>query len=404
MILGRQQEVAYAKLPLMKVVICGGGFAGTKVALSLANKPGIDVTFLVNNENFEYHGALYRSATGRSPLEVVIPHRETFKDAKNVEVILEEVKTVDHVRRQVIGNDGDIYTYDVAVFALGNVINYFGIDGMAKNSFSMNTIPQTIALRHELVRHLKTESEHPLKVAIIGAGPTGVELAGELNNFAKLVSKKYSLKHVRKVKVELIEGAGQVLPSMGPVVGHKAGARLEKLGVELNLNCKVNLCEPGKVCLDSRDIMANVIVWTAGAMPVNFYSRHEKFFELERGRAKVDNYLQAVGHENVFVIGDNSATIYSGMAWSALHQAIVTARNIIHLQHDKPMTKYIPHPPTYVVPIGPSWAVYKNDDRVKTGRAGWLVKRRADLEVFKAFQPYETAVKKWRRSNKRAEF
>ena len=113
---------SHANISVMKVVICGGGFAGTKTALCLANKPGIDVTLLVNKENFEYHGALYRTATGRSPLQVVIPHRETFAKAANVEVVLESVTVVDHLRRQVSGEGGQVYPYDVVVLALGNTL------------------------------------------------------------------------------------------------------------------------------------------------------------------------------------------------------------------------------------------------------------------------------------------
>ncbi len=299
------------------------------------------MTLISRGPNFEYHGALYRSATGRSPLEVVIPFSEIFEGSKNVEIVLDDVVKVDPLRKIVKGADGDSYAYDIVVFALGNTVNYFGIEGMEKNSHTMTTIPSTIALRQELVALFKTKSTKKARVVIVGAGPTGVELAGEAKNFASLVAKQYQVPG-RSVEVSLIEGASRVLPSFSEKASKKAEIRLRSLGVHLLLNCKVNNCEKNKVCLDSADLEADIIVWTAGSKNVDFFSSQPKVFEIEKGKVVVDEHLHALGHEHIYVIGDNALTPYSGMAQTALHNAIYVARNIVRQQHGHDQYAYHP--------------------------------------------------------------
>jgi NADH dehydrogenase len=294
----------------MNIVVVGGGFGGVKTALELSNKPSVHVTLLVANNNFEYHGALYRTATGRSPLEVIIPLRDIFKQSKNVEIILDKMSSINAQKQYITSETGNTYRYDKAVLSLGNVVNYFGIEGMENNSFAINMITSNIALRHALVKLFKTH-KHP-KIVIVGAGPSGVELAGELQNFASMVSERYG-KTAARVDAVLIEGTDKVLPLMGERVAKIALKRLQSLGVEVMLNTRVNMCQPGKICLESRDLSADIIVWTAGSKPVDIYASQPEVFKLDRGRVVVDDYLRASGREAIYVIGDNASTKYTGM-------------------------------------------------------------------------------------------
>src|SRR3954464_7224579 len=111
----------------IEVVVVGGGFGGVKTALELANKPGVHVTLISDRPNFEYHGALYRSATGRSPEEVVIPLRHIFAKAKNVTIVRDTITRSDPYRRLFKGRSGRSYLYDYGVLAMGSVLNYFDI-------------------------------------------------------------------------------------------------------------------------------------------------------------------------------------------------------------------------------------------------------------------------------------
>lgn len=384
-----------------KVVIVGGGFGGVKAALELVNKPGFDVELISNTTNFEYHGALYRTATGNSPMEVVIPLRDIFAGAKNVTVTLDKIARLNAGAKTVKSETGTSYPYDTLILALGNTINYFGMQGMEDKTFCISSITHTIALRHELISCYKSGKE--TTIAVIGGGPSGVELAGELDHFAKRVTSRHHKKYVQP-KVILIEGTDRLLPMFDPVLSAKVYKRLKSLGVEIRLSTKVNSCEIGKVCLNTGDLNADIIVWTAGSKIPAFYERNAEEFELERGRIKVDSHLRTSTHKNIYVIGDNAATRYSGMAQTALNDAVFVANNLQRLRKGKKAEKYQPKKPIYAVPVGPGWAVLQSTKHQLSGAGGWLLRRRADLAVFKNFEPYKRAVKRWRRGNRLAEF
>ncbi len=386
----------------MKVIVVGSGFGGVKTALELSNKKDIEVTLISQISNFEYHAALYRSGTGKSPLEVVLPLRTIFKRSKNVTIVQDRVVAIDAAKQYLVSETGNTYKYDEVVFAMGNVVNYFGMTDMESSTMTLDTISNTIALRSELVGLYKS-SKKEVSVAIIGAGPAGVELAGELQQFSALVANKYKVNE-KKVNVTIIEGANRVLPTLDPKASAKAKNRLKKLGVNLKLGTQVNSCLPGKVCISSGDIKADVIVWTAGSKAVSFYSEHPKVFTLERGRVKVDQYLRAVGSENIYVIGDNASTPYSGMAQTALHDALFVAKNIISHSKGHKLEWYRAMRPIYAVPIGPKWAILQTKKKVISGYKAWLARRRADLAIYKNFQPYKQAIKTYKKGNDLANF
>lgn len=386
----------------MKIVVVGGGFGGVKTALELSNKPNIHVTLISQTENFEYHGALYRSASGRSPLEVVIPLRDIFKRSTNVEVVLDRIVGLNLHKKRVVSETGTSYEYAKLIFALGSEVNYFGLEGVKEHSMSIDTIVNTIALRHELTK-LFNNAKKPVHIAVVGAGPSGVELAGELQNFSKLVAEKY-FKSRAKVKVTIIEGSPRVLPAMREEVSLKALHRLNKLGVKTMLNTRINSCQPGKICIDSGELEADLIVWTAGYKSSSFYIQYPDVFRLDRGKVIVDQYLRVNGWQDLYVIGDNAATPYSGMAQTALHDAKFVAGNILREMKGLPLQWYRAVHPIYVVPIGPKWAILQTQKHSISGYRGWLIRRRADLAIYRNFEPYKMALKTWRKGNKNARF
>lgn len=383
-----------------KVVIVGGGFGGVKVALELANKPGFTVQLISNNSHFEYHGALYRSAVGHSPMEVVIPLKDIFAGAKNVEIILDSIGYIDHKKHCLASLTGNTYMYDKVVFALGNTTNYFGIKGVESHSEEMQDINSTIKLRRKLVSLLSNKNSKPVRVAIIGAGASGVELAAEIPHFSKFVAKKSGIKPC-PVKVVLVDRSDRVLPMLSKAASKKAGQRLKRLGIEVHLNIQVESCESGKVCMSAGNLGADLIIWTAGSKPSEFYSKNPDVFTLGRGgRVVVDDYLRSTHSRNVYVIGDNADTKYSGMAQTALHNAIYVSKSFIQEKNSKPIKKYKPRKPIYVTTVGPKWAVAQIGNKVLSGRAGWSIRRQADLAIFKNFQPYKEAIKTWRKADK----
>jgi NADH dehydrogenase len=254
-----------------------------------------------------------------------------------------------------------------------------------------------------LAELFKNETKTNARIVVVGAGSTGVELAGELQSFARKIARKYR-KHVAHPDITIIEGADRVLPMLDPVLSAKAYKQLHKLGVKTQLNTKVNSCEAGKVCLDSGDISADVFVWTAGSRISDFFANNPRVFKLERGRVKVDLHLLADGHDDIYVIGDNACTPYSGMAQTALHDAKFVANDILARHRNKAGPAYRAWHPVYVVPVGANWAVLQTTKRKVSGYLGWLARRRADMWIFRNFLPYKQAVKHWRRGNRTADF
>lgn len=383
-----------------KVVVVGGGFGGVKTALELANKPGVAVTLISDNTHFEYHGALYRSAVGHSPMEVVIPLKDIFSNAKNVEIVLDSIAFINDKKHCLASHTGNTYSYDKVVFALGNVANYFGIPGVELNSEAMLTISSTIKLRSKLVELFSKKHTKPVRVAVIGAGASGVELAAEIPHFAQFVAKKYQLPKPR-VNVILVDGSDRVLPMLRKDASKKAEKQLKKIGIEIHLNISVESCETGNICMSAGNLGADLIVWTAGSKPSEFYSKHPSVFTLAQNkRVVVDEFLRSAGSRNIFVIGDNADTKYSGMAQTALYNATYVARCILKEINQQPLKPYRNRKPIYVITVGPKWAVAQIGNRVLSSRAGWSVRRQADLAIFRNFQPYKKAIKTWRKADK----
>ena len=179
---------------------------------------------------------------------------------------------------------------------------------------------------------------------------------------------------------------------------------LKKLGVELLLSTAVSSCTRGKLHLNGGIQNADIIIWTAGSRIADFYTDKEKEFAFERGRVVVDEYLRAKGHQNIYVIGDNAGTKYSGMAQTALRDAKYVAESLSRIAHGRKAKKYTPRRPVYAVPAGESWAVYQSTRHQLSGYAAWLLRRRADLYIYKNFEPYAKAVKRWRHANRQADF
>ncbi len=384
-----------------KVVVVGGGFGGVKTALNLMNKPGFDVQLISDNTHFQYHGALYRSAVGHSPMEVVIPLKEIFKDANNVELVLDSASVIDAQKNRIASATGNIYSYDKAVFALGSTVNSFNIPGMQDHTVTMHDIPSTIKLRKELIELFKKRQKQAVRIAIIGAGASGVELAGEIPYFAQLIAKKYRLPKP-KLKVILIDASDRILPMLSPQASEKTKKRLQSLGVEIHLNIGVESCSAGLLCMTAGNLQADLVVWTAGSKPVDFYAQNPSVFPLGRGgRVVVNESMNVAPYDNLYVLGDNADTPYSGMAQTALHDAKFITHNLLRQKKGAKEARYYVHRPLYVVTAGPKWAVTQQGASVRSGYRAWLTRRQADLEIFKNFTPYEQAIKTWRQANKR---
>ena len=380
----------------MKVVIVGGGFGGVRMALSLANKKNLSVRLISNQPYFEYHAALYRSATGRSPLEVAILLKEFFGYAKNVEVVEDTVVDIDNKSKHVTGESGSRYEYDTVVFALGSVTQYYGIKGLTKYAYSIKTIQEALKLKRTLHQQL-LDDQPEQNYVVVGAGASGVELAAELTSYLKRIRKKHRI--TKKFRVELVEAGPRAVAAMPESFSTAVEKRLKKLGVKTMYKTAVKAETIDSIQLTKGPLRSHTVIWTAGVANNPFYSQFPKLFATTpAGRVVVDAQLQAA--PNIFVIGDSAQTQYSGLAQTALHDASFVGSNLVRSVKGKPPRVYEPKRPVYASPVGPRWAAVLWGRVQINGRLGWLLRRLADLRLYLAFLPPAKALAVWRYGHK----
>lgn len=361
----------------LHVVIVGGGFAGLKLVRKLRFDNDIHITLVSDSEEFRYSPALYRTATGYKSKESCIPIASMLAGLDTVTFVKGEMLKVDPVHRTLSLRGGDTLHYDYAVLALGVVTSYFGIPGLEELSYGIKSVSELERLRTHLHQEMIEDRKLDKNYVVVGAGPTGVELAAALRSYLTKVAKRHGIRK-NKVNIELIEAAPRVLPSMPLAASKLVAKRLRKLGVKLMLNQKVERETPNTLRVSGRSIPTHTVIWTAGVTNNPFFARNSKEFALnERKKVIVNDHLEA--HERVFVIGDNAATQYSGLALTAVHNAGYVAKVLRRRVYHKNVHPYRPFKPISVIPVGPNWAIVQWGNIVFGGRLGALVRIGADL-------------------------
>ena len=361
-----------------KIVIVGGGFGGVKAALRLANKEGFWVRLISPKSYFEYHAALYRSATGHSPLEVAIPLDELFARSNNVEVVEDAVVGMDAEKKTLACKSGAHYEYDEVIFALGSVTNYFGIPGVDRFAYGMKSVQEALGLKTHLHEQL-TNHDHDHTYVVIGGGASGIELAGELVGYEARIRRAHHVQN--KFQVDLMEAAPQLVASLGERYSKKIRQRLGALGVHVMTDSCVVKETLDELKLKHTSVHSHTVVWTAGQTTHPFFAQYPEVFTFsKKGKVKVDMYMRAAKH--IYVIGDCADTQYSGMAQTAIHDANYVADQLIRRYWDWDVTPYRPKRPVYVIPVGPKWAAVRWGNFEAYGYLGWLIRRLADLRLF----------------------
>lgn len=381
-----------------KVLILGGGFAGTKCALELQKKnlENVKITIISDRPHFEYHGALYRVVAGHSPLEVCLPLCQVL-DERKVEIVEDKITKIDHHNHEVHGESGSTYTFDHLVIALGSETNYFDIPGLEEHSFGMKTIPEALALKrhiHETIEDcVKGTKEDKLcggNFVVVGGGPTGTELAAELAVYTKKLAKTHGVEP-SLMNVELIEAGPRILPKLPEAFAKKIEAKMRSLGVNIRTNRAVLKEDVENVYLRDMQLKTKTVVWTAG-VAANRLIKEAGFSVNEIGRAEIDDHLHAKDYTNVYLSGDVADTPYSGMSQTALYDGEYIADAIeLHIKKNI-CTLYEPQKVAYSIPVGPGWAGTMWKGMVFYGRSGWVLRRLADLQVFMKLLPFRKAL------------
>lgn len=304
---------------LPHVVILGGGFAGLQAAKSLARAP-VRIT-LVDRRNFHlFQPLLYQVATAAlNPADIAAPIRGILRRQKNVDVVLGEVERVDVDAKQVVLVDG-VLAYDYLLVATGATHSYFGRDEWAHVAPGLKTIEDALDIRRRVLfayeaAERETDPERRrawMTFVIVGAGPTGTEMAGALSEIARHALAR-DFRHIdpREARVVLVEGTDRVLPAYVPSLSQRARAQLERIGVEVHTGARVTAIDDSGVTIGDERIEARTVVWAAGVAGSPL--ARSLGAELDRaGRVRVRPDLSVPGHPEVFVAGDLAALEQNG--------------------------------------------------------------------------------------------
>jgi NADH dehydrogenase len=332
-----------------KVVVIGSGFGGLFGTKAL-RRSDVDVTMVAKTTHHLFQPLLYQVATGiLSEGEIAPPTREILASQENARVILGEVTDIDLAARTVTSqvlNRVTVTPYDSLIVAAGAGQSYFGNDQFAEFAPGMKSIDDALELRgrifgaFELAELAETEEEiqRLLTFVVVGAGPTGVEMAGQIAELAhRTLKHDFRRINTREARVILLDAAPQVLPPFGEKLGRKTQVELERLGVEVQLGAMVvDVDERGLEVQDKdgtrRRIDAVTKVWAAGvqASPLGKTLAEQTGARLDRaGRIGVNPDLTLPGHPEVFVVGDMiSLDNLPGVAQVAIQGAKYAAKEI----------------------------------------------------------------------------
>ena len=344
-----------------RVVIIGGGFGGLYAAKALRDAP-VRIT-LVDRRNYHvFQPLLYQVATAAlNPADIAYPIRSVLRRQKNATVILGEATSIDLDRKIVHLADGDL-AYDFLIIATGATHSYFGHPEWEQAAPGLKTIEDALEIRRRVLlafeaaeRETDAEAQKAwLTFVIVGAGPTGVELAGALSEIARhTMTRDFRRIDPSSARVILLEGKDRVLPVYPPSLSKKAEAQLRGLGVEVMTSAVVTRVNDREVAIgDSNVIPTRTVLWSAGvqASPL----ARKLGAPLDRaGRVLVESDLTIPGHRDAFVIGDLAAVDgVPGVAPAAIQEGTHTAENIIRAVEGQPMRAFHYHDKGSLATIG----------------------------------------------------
>jgi NADH dehydrogenase len=373
------------------IVVVGGGFGGVKTSLELAKHPDLfEITLVSDHKDFWYFPTLYHTATGGTRSQSSIPLKDLLA-GKHIKLIHGSATTIDREAKTLKLKDDTALPYDKLVLSLGVVTNYFGIPGLAEYSYGIKTIEEAEELKKHLHQQIIDERKPDLNYIVVGGGPTGIELAGALGGYVQEIMKHHGIPD-RKVHIDLVEGMKHLMPRMPLHVSRAIERHLRRLGVKLYLGKAVEGQTADALTISGKSITSHTVIWTAGMANNPFFTANN-FAISPRKKVVVDEFLRA--EHDIFVIGDNAETTYSGMAQTSVYDAEFIAHNFVKEAEGEPKLAYRPKRPVYVTPAGPRWAAVEWGKVHLYGWLGWFLREAGDFVAFTDIEPLPQAVEQW---------
>lgn len=372
-----------------RIVVIGGGFAGISCIKKLQNEK-VQIVLFDKHNYHTFQPLLYQVSTaGLEPDSIAYPLRKIFRKNKNFHFRLAEVNHIrpeENLIETSIGNLG----YDHLIIATGTKTNFFGNLQIENHSMPMKTIPQALNIRSLVLQNLEAadvsedseERKRLLNFVIAGAGPTGVELAGALAEFRKgILSNDYVQINVDDMNVHLIEGSDRVLATMSPKSSRNALRFLEKLGVHVHVNTKVDAYDGTRVTTHNGKLFITAtFIWSAGVTgnPIKGIDAQKL---LERSnRYRVDRFNRIMKLDNIYALGDiaymktdNFPNGHPQVAQPAIQQGRNLGNNLKRILKNKPMRPFTYFDKGTMATIGRNKAVVDLKKMQFSGVMAWFI-------------------------------
>ncbi len=337
-----------------KVIVIGGGFAGIQFIRTLDEKM-FEVLLIDKINHYQFQPLFYQVATSQlEPSSISFPLRNIFKKKTNVQIRLATVLSIDKNQNKITTNIGD-FDYDYLVIAIGCTTNFFGNETNKQNSFTLKSTFDAITIRNHILRTFEKiisatelEKESLFNFVIVGAGPTGVEMAGAFAEIKKdVLPKDYREIDFSRLKILLIEGTKNTLNSMSNTARLSSKKYLEKMGVEIYTETFVKNYDGNILTLNTDEtIKTKTVIWAAGVTGNKLEGINPEVIT-PSNRLKVNRINKVFECENIFAVGDiafmetpNYPNSHPQLANVAINQAKILANNLKSIEQNKKTTNF----------------------------------------------------------------
>jgi NADH dehydrogenase len=391
------------------IVVLGGGFAGMRAALDLAeyfkDRPGYQIIIIDRKDYQTYYSALYEAATAEHGMvearlvkrAVTIPITEVFKRSK-VKFYKAYIEAID-LENGHITTDSRVLPYDYLVIAMGSVADYYGIPNLDKYGFALKSLEDAIMIRDRM-EDIATKKDSA-QIVIGGGGFAGAEFAGELHNLIMHESEIHG-KKPENFKLMIVEGSTGLVSGLSDRVSEIIKKRLEQKNVEMRFSTLITEAGKDYVVLNNKErVPCDLLVWTGGVrscrLPVSSNLDRDK-----KDRTMTTDYLNLKNYPRVFIAGDNlcytdprSKKLAPQTAQEAIRQGSHVAKNIYRAVLEKNPHPYTAGPVRYIIPASGKFAILYTPNIVISGFAGWVIRKFADLKYFMSIMPFFKAINFW---------
>ncbi|MGF9906991.1 NAD(P)/FAD-dependent oxidoreductase [Brevibacillus porteri] len=389
-----------------KILILGAGYGGLLTTLQLQKKLNYneaEIT-LVNKHNYHYITTwLHEPAAGTAPADHARVSLDGILNKDKVNFVKGTVKAIQPEEQTVTLENGEVLSYDYLVIGLGSEPETFGIEGLKEHAFSIRSINAVRNIREHIEYMFSKFKNEPdrtdyLTFVVGGAGFTGIEFCGELGDRLPELCREFDV-DPELVKVYCIEAAPTALPGFDQELIQYAIDVLERKGIEFKIGTPIKQCTPDGVLLATgEEIKSKTVVWAAGVRGNSIVEKAG--FEVMRGRVKVDEYLRAPGHENVFVVGDCALIFneegrpYPPTAQIAVQEGETLGENLAALVRGDLPQKFIPHLQGTLASLGKGEGIGQVGSKKLFGSTAAMMKKASDLRYLYKIGGVGLALKK----------